>query len=509
MALDLPYAVLGNLVVASVSQSCIGSELGPAVPADAVPLDALPFPAAIVDSAAGIAAANTEWIQTYAGSLPGKSFQTWCETVHAATPRLAAALLAGARRVLRHGERFVQNYGEGGRFRISISPYGSSALVVHQDLYPGPERMRAQKLETMGRLMAGVTHDFANLITVIDGYCDLLLRRAPMKDPLHAELQEVRNAIGHGARLTNQLLDFARGGGYAPAALDLNRLVGEMQRMLRPIIGEQVKLEIVRGEPLDMVMADPGQMEQVIVNLILNGRDAMPSGGTVRLVTANTEAGVTLSVSDSGCGIDAGVLPHVFEPFFTTKRDGNGTGLGLSTTKEIVEQSGGEIRVESQPGEGTTFTIRLPRVRRMEGSGHSAEEQAPQTGNETVLLVEDEESVRGLLAYMLQMRGYHVLQAASGDEALPVFEAHVAEIDLVLTDVVMPGMSGVELVARLRQMRAEIPIVFMSGYSGDVLTRTGPLPDGMSFLPKPLRPDVLAAKLREALDRSSRPFNPG
>ena len=495
--------------MASVSHSCIGPELGPAVHADAVPLDALPFPAAVVDPAAVIAAANAEWIQTYAGSRPGQPFETWCETVHAAAPRLAAALLAGAERVLHHGERFVQNYGEGGRFRISISPCDCGALVVHQDLYPAPERIRAQKMETMGRLMAGVTHDFANLITVIDGYCDILLKRAPARDPLHAELQQVRNAIGHGARLTNQLLDFARGAGAAPAPLDLNRLIREMQRMLRPIIGEQVNLEIIPGEPLDLVVADAGQMEQVIVNLILNARDAMPSGGTVRVATANTEAGVTLSVSDTGCGIEANVLPHVFEPFFTTRRTGSGTGLGLSTTKEIVEQSGGEIRVQSQPGAGATFTIRLPRVRRMEGAGRSTEEQAPQTGDETVLLVEDEESVRGLLAYMLHSRGYRVLQAASGDEALPLFETHAAEIDLVLTDIVMPGMSGVELAARLRQMRAEMPIVFMSGYSGDVLTRTGPLPEGMSFLPKPLRPDVLAAKLREALDRSSRPFNPG
>ncbi len=477
------------------------------MPAGAVPLDALPFPAAVLDSQAGIVAANAEWIQAYTGCLPGQPFRTWCETVHASAPRLSAALLAGARRVLHQGERFIQNYGEAERFRISIMPYRSTALVVHQDLYPTPERMRAQKLETMGRLMAGVAHDFANLITVIDGYCDILLRRAPATDPLHAELAEVRNAVGHGARLTSQLLEFARGEGASPAALDLNRLVREMHRMLRPIIGEQVNLDIIPGEPLDMVLADAGQMEQVIVNLILNARDAMPSGGTVRVTTANTEAGVTLSVSDTGCGIETAALPHVFEPFFTTKRDGSGTGLGLSTSKEIVERSGGEIRVQSQPGAGTTFTIRLPRVRRMEGAGRPAEEQA-QTGHETVLLVEDEESVRGLLAYMLQSRGYRVLQAASGAEALPVFETHAAEIDLVLTDIVMPGMSGVELAARLRGMRAETPIVFMSGYSGDVLTRTGPLPEGMSFLPKPLRPDVLAAKLREALDRSSRPFNP-
>ncbi len=494
--------------MASVSQSCIGPESGVDVPADAVPLDALPFPAALLDSQAGISAANAGWIQAYSSCLPGQPFQTWCETVHASAPRLSAALLAGARRVLHDGGRFVQNYGEAERFRISITPYCSAALVVHQDLYPAPERMRAQKLETMGRLMAGVAHDFANLITVIDGYCDILLRRAPATDPLRAELAEVRRAVGHGARLTSQLLDFARGEGASPAALDLNHLIREMNRMLRPIIGEQVNLEIVLADQLDPVVADPGQMEQVIVNLILNARDAMPSGGTVRVITTNTEAGVTLSVTDTGGGIGASLLPHAFAPFFTTKQEGRGTGLGLSTVKEIVEQSGGEIRVESQPGAGATFTIRLPRVRPVEAAGRAAEEQASKTGHETVLLVEDEESVRNLLTYMLQTRGYRVLQAPSGTEALPIFEAHAGDIDLVLTDIVMPGMSGLELAGRLRRMRPETPIVFISGYSGDVLTRTGPLPEGTSFLPKPLRPDVLAAKLREALDRSSRPFNP-
>jgi two-component system cell cycle sensor histidine kinase/response regulator CckA len=477
-------------------------------PEDVVPLDALPFPAAMLDSQAAIISANAEWVQAYPGCLPGRPFQAWCETVHATAPRLSAALLDGAWRALQQGERFVQNYGEGERFRITITLCHSAALVVHQDLYPAPERMRAQKMETMGRLMAGVAHDFANLITVIDGYCDILLQRAAVTDPLHAELQEVRNAVGHGARLTSQLLDFTRGHAAVPAALDLNHLVREMNRMLRPIIGEQINLEITLAEQLDQVVADPGQMEQVIVNLILNARDAMPSGGTIRVATANTETGVTLSVADTGSGIDTSVLPHVFEPFFTTKENGRGTGLGLSTVKEIVEQGGGEIRVQSHPGRGTTFTIRLPRVRRMETAGRTAESEEPQTGHETVLLVEDEESVRGLLAHMLHNRGYRVLQAASGAEALPVFETHAAEIDLVLTDIVMPGMSGLELAGRLRRMRPETPIVFMSGYSGDVLTRTGPLPEGMSFLPKPLRPDVLVAKLREALDRSSRPFNP-
>ena len=222
-------------------------------------------------------------------------------------------------------------------------------------------------------------------------------------------------------------------------------------------------METALAENLHRVAADPGQMEQVIVNLILNARDAMPRGGAVRIATANSGPDVLLSVADNGCGIGADTIPHVFEPFFTTKEKGKGTGLGLNTVREIVRQGGGEIQVQSVPGRGTRFTVRLPGVSRGAVKDRAVRPMSPRTGHETVLLVEDEENVRRLLALVLQNNGYQVLEAANGAEALPMFENHPAGIDLVLTDIVMPGMNGVELVQRLHGIRPEIPVVFMSG----------------------------------------------
>jgi two-component system cell cycle sensor histidine kinase/response regulator CckA len=234
----------------------------------------------------------------------------------------------------------------------------------------------------------------------------------------------------------------------------------------------------------------------------------MPGGGAIRIATANSLNSVVLSVADTGCGIQPANLAHVFEPFFTTKERGKGTGLGLSTVADIVRQNGGDIRVQSEPGQGAIFAIRLPGVRQAAPSERGPHLVPPQTGNETLLLVEDEDSVRKLLAHMLQNRGYHVLEAANAAEALPLFEKHAAGIDLVLTDIVMPGMSGLDMIDRLREIRPDTRVVIMSGYSGDDLARIRPLPEGTSFLPKPLHPEVLASRVREALNSPSRPFNP-
>jgi nitrogen-specific signal transduction histidine kinase/CheY-like chemotaxis protein len=409
--------------------------------------------------------------------------------------------------------------------RMAVSPCDGGALVLHDDISlpdPAPERtFQLQKMETVGRLVGGVTHDFANLLTLIAGYSDILLNRIGERDPLRAELNEIRDAANRGARLTGQLLGFTRGQKAEPKAVDLNAIVVDMQRMLRPIIGEYVQLETCLAANLGKVMADPGQMEQVIMNLILNARDAMPTGGAIRIETANgefAEAGaqarglepgayVMLTISDTGYGIDADSLERVFQPFFTTK--GQGTGLGLSTVLSIVKQSGGDVWVRSAPGEGAAFTLCLPLVEPHDESGDVG--SPPRTegeGSETILVVEDEEPVRRLLYHVLERRGYRVLEASNGEEAMERFQECPGEIHLVLTDMVMPGMSGRELGARLREIRPDLTIMYMSGYTDDVLVRTGALGPGMSFLQKPLRPEVLTAKVREALDTASRPFNP-
>ena len=474
-----------------------------------VPLDALPFPAAIVDSGGAIAAANAEWLTAFpnAGFQPSAIFLSVIQ--EAAT---------GAKPRAQHQE---------GSHRFDVSACNGGALIVRQDCpqpaAPDATVSQSQKMETVGRLTGGVAHDFANLLTLIAGYSDILLNRISENDPLRPELDEIRNAANRGSHLTSQLLGYTRSKASQPKVVDLNVVVAEIERMLRPIIGEDIEIETSLMPQAARVWADPGQMEQVIMNLILNARDAMPGGGRVRIVTGVREldpefarihsvkpgASVILSISDTGSGIEPAALGHVFEPFFTTKEKGKGTGLGLTTVHRIIKESGGDIWVGSEPGHGATFSICLPQA-------HQAAERnevpaAPRTvheGHETILLVEDEEGVRRLLTHILHKRGYQVLEASDGDEALQIFAQRAGEIELVLTDMVMPHMSGRELAERVRQMRPELKVVFMSGYTDDVLVRTGALSPGMSFLQKPLRPEVLAAKLREALDSPSRPFNP-
>lgn len=491
-----------------------------------LPLDALPFPAAIVNRQTNFVSANPEWTATFADCLPGQPFQHWCSLIHPVAPDLAAALRKGTERVIADGERFTQAHGDGGRFLITVSPCRAGVLVLHQDLHPlenGRDLAQAQRMETVGRLMGGVVHDFANVLTLIYGYGDILINRIGAKDPLRSELEEILKAARHGASLTAQLLDFARGQNVESVELDLNALVMDMQRMLHPIIGEQVKLETQLAAGLRKIVADGGHMEQVVVNLILNARDAMPTGGAIRIRTANWEItptlarlhcvapgpAIILSVSDTGCGIDPADLARIFEPFFTTKEKGKGTGLGLSTVRDIVRANGGDIWVRSVPAEGADFTLCLPAVGQPARNGAGlVTAMLPEPGHETVLLVEDEDSVRRLFTHLLRSRGYQVLEASNSEDALCIFQQHSADIRLVLTDVIMPGISGPALAEKLREMQPELRIIFMSGYTSDVLSRTGGLAPGMTFLQKPLRPDVLTAKVREALDSPSRPFNP-
>jgi two-component system cell cycle sensor histidine kinase/response regulator CckA len=391
---------------------------------------------------------------------------------------------------------------------------------------PDDHQRQDQKMQSVGRVTGGVAHDFANLITVIAGYSDILLNRLAQDDPSRVELNEIRRAVERGAHLTSQLLGFARGHSGEHSLIDLSALVREMHDMLRPIIGEHIEIQLALASNLGRIMADPGQIEQVVMNLILNARDAMPKGGAIRVETSDCEIGaeagrrhaihpglyVALAITDQGHGIDTESMKRLFEPFFTTKERGKGTGLGLSTVREIVTGNRGAVSVASTPGDGATFTVYLPRMRMAAPPAEPAAGGSPRPPEipcaETVLLVEDEEAVRRLLAYILRSRGYQVLDASSGEEALSIFSERGDSIHLLLTDMVMPKMNGRELSERLRQIRPGLKVVYMSGYTDEVLIKTGAIGPGMRFLQKPLRPETLAATVRAALDSPSAPFNP-
>lgn len=498
-----------------------------------VEIEALPFPAALLDSDAVFVAVNSEWLACYPEAGCGESCLSWCESTHGSDAAFRSELLSGIRTVLANTqERFTRDYAEAGvRRRVSISRCSRGVLVIEYELAAAPEAAngytgsgrQSQKMETVGRLVGGVAHDFANLLTLISGYADILVNRVGETSTLNPELYEIRQAASRGARLTAQLLGYTRGRPVEPRPVDLNSIIGDMQRMLRPIIGEYVSLETSLSANLGRVLADPGQMEQVIMNLILNARDAMPGGGRIRIETANGDLDqeaaqafgmppgpcVMLTISDTGHGIEPELLPHIFEPFFTTKQEGRGTGLGLSTVHSIAKQSGGDVWVRSTPNQGSSFTLCLPcAAHDVETAGSPSVAHSAAPGNETILLVEDEDAVRKLLTHVLRKRGYSVLEAANAEDALRFFDGSGDEIRLVLTDMVMPRMSGRELAEQILRIRPDMKVIFMSGYTDDVLVRTGALGPGMSFLQKPLRPDVLAGKIREALDSPSRPFNP-
>lgn len=487
-----------------------------------VPLPALPFPAATVDGSGVLSAANPEWSDAFPGATPGTRIFEWLDAVHQPVPGLRAAVqdvLTGRRPRAAHRD---------GRHRFTISSLRGGALILRQDVEEPLEDIattsQSRKMETVGRLTGGVAHDFANLLTLIAGYSDLLLNRVGDRDPLRPELIEIREAANRGSHLTSQLLGYTRGQPSQPRVLDLNVVINDIRRMLRPIIGEDIEFELSLSSGTAEVVADPGQMEQVIMNLLLNARDAMPTGGRIRIETAIVDwnaqgaAGhgmqpgpcVLLSIGDTGYGIEPAALQHVFEPFFTTKEKGKGTGIGLHTVHRIIKESGGDIWVRSEPSCGATFSICLPRAQQPPANDAepAAATRQPNSGNETILLVEDEEGVRRLLTHVLHKRGYRVIEACDGEEGLRIFQQKAAEIHLVLTDMVMPRMSGRQMAERLLQQCPEMKVMFMSGYTDDVLVRTGALSPGMPFLQKPLRPEVLAARVRESLDSPARPFNP-
>ncbi|HEY3283141.1 MAG TPA: ATP-binding protein [Armatimonadota bacterium] len=379
------------------------------------------------------------------------------------------------------------------------------------------EQLRqAQKMEAIGRLAGGVAHDFNNLLTAIAGYADLALSRMEESSPSARHLGEIRKATDRAAALTRQLLTFSRKQVETPQTLDLNNVVLDMDRMLRRLLGEDVELTTHLADALYTIRADPSQMEQVLLNLAVNARDAMPQGGKLTLETVSVDldetyarqhTGITpgphvmLAISDTGCGMDEEVLSHIFEPFFTTKAKGKGTGLGLSTVYGIVQQSGGGVWVYSEVGKGTTFRVYLPAVSGAPSAVMaSSQVPTPPRGTERLLIVEDDEAVRALLSHILGTSGYTVLVASQGTEALELFRAESEHIDLVITDVIMPGMNGRELAARLQEIRPATKVLFVSGYTNDAIAQHGVLDRGVAFLPKPFTTDALARKVREVLE---------
>ncbi|MGB3399865.1 MAG: ATP-binding protein [Candidatus Deferrimicrobiaceae bacterium] len=377
--------------------------------------------------------------------------------------------------------------------------------------------LQAQKMEAVGQLTGGIAHDFNNLLTVINGYSGIVLKRLGANDPIRKEIEGIGNAGERAASLVNQLLTFSRKKVLEPKVVNLNETFSDIDMILRRLTGEQIDLAVIRAKDLGSVRVDSGQIEQVVMNLTINARDAMPDGGGLTIETANRDIGgtddspapslppgkyVTISVRDTGCGMDEKTRSRVFEPFFTTKPPGKGTGLGLSTVYGIVKQSQGHIILDSEVGKGTTFTVYLPRVedtgREADISDRSDKEDA--VGTETLLLAEDEDLVRDLVQSVLAARGYKVLAAKDGKESLEIGSRHEGTIHLLVTDMSMPNMNGGELAKRLAEARPGMKTLYMSGYMEDSGNGNNGLPPDAVFIQKPFRPDALARKVREVLD---------
>jgi two-component system cell cycle sensor histidine kinase/response regulator CckA len=401
------------------------------------------------------------------------------------------------------------------------TPY--AAVAAFGDLTPRKQLegqlLQSQKMEAVGQLAGGVAHDFNNMLTVIAGYSAILLETLEQSDPNRADVEEIRRATDRAAGLTRQLLAFSRKQVLQPRVLDLNtEVITGLEKMLRRLIGEDIELVTKLDGDLGLVNADPGQLEQVIMNLAVNARDAMPDGGRLVIETTNVDLGadhtgrhvgvkpgryVMLAVTDTGRGMSPETMTRMFEPFFTTKEKGKGTGLGLATVYGVVKQSGGDIWVSSEPGHGTTFKLYLPRVEYE--TAVSLPTSVPSrrvAGTETILLVEDDETLCVLSRRVLEARGYTVLEARNGHEALALCDQHEGPIDLVATDIVMPGMNGGMLVEHLAVKRPALRVLFMSGYTDDDMLRRGIVDPRMAFLAKPFTPETLASKVREVLDGS-------
>jgi PAS domain S-box-containing protein len=450
----------------------------------------------------------------------------------AASDAARVAMLSGARSVFSSEKRYVR--GTGKQVWISLvasllrdeKGAPSYFIAVFTDITDRKvleEQLRqSQKLEAIGQLAGGVAHDFNNLLTVISGYSELILALPDLPDPVHEFADAIREAGERAGALTRQLLGFSRQTILQPRVLDLNQAIIEATRLLRRLIGEDIALTTVLASDLSRVKVDPNQLDQVLMNLAVNARDAMPRGGRLVLRTANVmldekhaavAAGcgagphVLLAMTDTGHGMTPQVMAHIFDPFFTTKEVGKGSGLGLSMVLGIVEQSEGCILVQSEPGQGSTFTIYLPAVDAALPIFGNAGPGRGVGGAETILLVEDEEGVRQLATMSLRQHGYRVLPAADGNEALKITQEPGVVPDLLLTDVVMPGLSGPDLARRLQERFPRLEVLFMSGYTDDAVVRHGLLDASVSFIQKPYTPVELARKVRDVLSERKAPVS--
>jgi PAS domain S-box-containing protein len=384
--------------------------------------------------------------------------------------------------------------------------------------------LQAQKLDAVGRLAGGIAHDFNNMLTVILSYSGFLIDQLPEGD-LRADARELNTAGQHAAELTRQLLAFSRRQLLAPRVVQPNAQIAAMESMLRRVVGEDVEVTMLLDPSVGNVYADPSQLEQIVMNLVVNARDAMPRGGAVTIATRNVvldesdcalHVGVTpgryvrMAVTDTGQGIAPALLPRIFEPFFTTKEQGKGTGLGLSTVHGIVSQSGGHVRVTSELERGTNFEVYLPRIDAPASRPPPPPESSasPRGGTETILVAEDEDQVRHLITTVLRRHGYEVIEAKNGGEALLACERHPSRIDLLVTDVIMPRMSGRELAERLAPLRPEMRVLYVSGYCESAIAQHGVVDAGRSVLLKPLTPDALLRKVRTVLDEVPRAATP-
>jgi hypothetical protein len=387
------------------------------------------------------------------------------------------------------------------------------------------EQLRqAQKMEAVGMLAGGVAHDFNNLLTIINGYSQLILNNLPKNDPNRHSAEQIMKAGDRAAGLTNQLLAFSRRQVMQPKVLDLNHVVTGLSAMLRRLIGEDIDLQLTLREDLGRVNADPGQIEQVMMNLVVNARDAMPQGGSLTIETANVTLDdnyaqrhiavkpgpyVLLAVSDTGKGMDEATKSRLFEPFFTTKEPGKGTGLGLSTVFGIVKQSGGSVQVYTEQGTGSSVKVYLPRIDQKVQLERAGRRKTSLRGSETILLVEDDEMVRTLVRETLEREGYKVIDSADPVEAQRLADGHRGKIQLLITDVVMPKLSGKELARSLTHIRPDLKVLYMSGYTDSAIVNSGILQKEVSFLQKPFTPASLSSKVREVIDGDAKAASGG
>ena len=408
-----------------------------------------------------------------------------------------------------------------GRIVVILSDITERKRAEEEKAVLQEELRQSQKMEAVGHLAGGIAHDFNNLLTVISGNCELSLLELKEGDSLKGNIEEIKAAVDRATSLTRQLLAFSRRQILDTKVLDLNTIIRDLDKMLRRVIGEDIELVTLLSDGLGTVKTDPGWMEQVIINLAVNARDAMPSGGKLIIETTNVELDesyahshvamkpgryVKLCVGDTGIGMSPEVREHLFEPFFTTKEKGKGTGLGLSTVYGIVIQSGGNIWVYSEPDLGTTFKIYLPRVdESFEEMREKVTREELPCGGETILVVEDEEDVRRLAVRVLERQGYTVLETSCGDDALVLSKERKEPIHMILTDVVMPGMSGRQLADQLLPLHPKMKVLYMSGYTDNAIVHHGVLEEGINYIQKPFTIDGLARKVREVLEKDSRP----